>query len=169
MTEFILADPQPTTRAKNRGARMLKAPRIVDIDVYLQPPGSNPPYTLDSTLPIKNGNLSFKNNGHPGLIVNFHLHDELNPGYTFPDSAHLRDGVWSELGPNCPTSGIWDVFQPLSVENDGMTLQAYNENPTQANGKGLGEFHFTLNVTKTGGPPYLALDPGGDDQNGSRK
>ena len=168
MTEFILADPQPTTGARKSGGLKVKAPRTVDIDVYLQAPGSNPPFKLDSDLPGKDGNYAFKNKNHPGLIVGFHLHDELNPGYSFPDASNLQDAVWSQLGSTCPTSGIWEVFQPLSVENDGKTLMAYNENPT-AGGNGLGAFHYTLNVTKTGGPPYLALDPGGDDQNGARK
>jgi hypothetical protein len=112
----------------------------------------------------------FNNAGRPGFKVKFRLYDNTNggngSGYAFPQGTNKQDGIWSIVGSSgCPSSGIWQVFDQnsLAVTDNGATLVALNPNPSPAQG----DFRYTLNVTKTGGPPYLPLDPGGTNNNGS--
>jgi len=55
------------------------------------------------------------------------------------------------------------VFTGIDVAKDGMSVTAHNKNVSPK----LGKFGYTLNVTKDGGANYLALDPGGNNMNGS--
>ena len=136
--------------------------------------------TLDSDNPLQfrvepqggfptgpNGELIFQNNFHPGFKVVFHLKDPNGLGYRFPPHQKNDEGLWSELGNGaCPTQGKWEVFKPQKVsEPDGMKLTALNPNPSPAQGP----FGYTLRVTKDGGVTYLALDPGGVNQNGPQQ
>lgn len=111
-----------------------------------------------------NGELIFKNAGHPGFFVHFDLQDPNGLGYKFPPQQKIKEAVWSELYEGaCPQApGKWEVFDPRNISNNGMTLVVHNPNEVPC----LGKFGYTLRVTKDGGLTYLDLDPGGDNQNG---
>jgi hypothetical protein len=119
-----------------------------------------------------NGELIFRNAGHRGFEVHFHLTDSTGLGYRFPPHSKKHAGVWSQLGAGaCPNSEIWEVFHANGVqEPGGMILEVLNPNPSVSNPpnppEGQGQFGYTLRVTKDGGTTYLPLDPGGDNQNG---
>lgn len=117
------------------------------------------------SLPVgPNGELIFRNDGHSGFFVYFDLKDPNKLGYKFPPDHKISDAIWSELGAGaCPTKGVWDVFAPRKILNGDLTLKARNPNVLPE----LGPFGYTLRVTKDGGKTYLALDPGGVNQNGS--
>ena len=148
---------------KNKVQSLPKKPWNVDVDVYLEPPGSDPPFTLETCLQkTSSGRIMFRNRRRPGFIIRFRLHDELNPGYLFMSDP--TEAIWSKKGPAtaCPQTGVWQVFMPYAVEDGRMTLVVYNENPHPA----VGNFQFSLRVTRDDGSPPLLLDPGGGDQNG---
>ena len=110
-----------------------------------------------------NGDLVFHNDGHPGFQVEFELDDKLELGYLFPPNNNKQDAVWSKLGTSvCPDSPCHEVFKVQSVRPHRKSLLVLNPN----SGKVLGDFGYTLRVTKTDGAPYLDLDPGGVNQNG---
>ena len=139
------------------------SPWDVEVDVYLE---SVSPlhFRIESYLqPQANGDLVFHNRGHDGFNVNFHLHDLTDGGYQFAGPPNLNQAIWSQIGDVCPTSGVWQVFDPKQVKDHGMTLVAYNKNPAPAQG----HFMYTLNVTNNNGTSYVALDPGGNNMNGS--
>lgn len=146
-------------------------PWDAEIDVTLTSDGTPPQFSIATCLPVDpSGNIIFNNAGRPGFRLTFRLYDDTNggngSGYTFPQGANKADAIWSEIEANgCPSSGVWNVFPTSSivVQDSGMTLVVHNPNPCPAQGL----FRYTLNVTKTGAPPYLALDPGGSNQNGS--
>lgn len=151
-------------------------PRVVHVNVILisedpldfciepSPAGSLP------TGP--NGELIFRNEGHPGFHIHFNLQDRTGLGYRFPPNSKKNAAVWSQLGSGaCPKSEIWEVFHAIRVDQnpDGTTtLVVHNPNPRNPNPPpdGQGLFGYTLRVTKDGGSIYLPLDPGGDNQNG---
>lgn len=111
----------------------------------------------------KKGELVFENDHHPGFDVHFDLVDKSGLGYKFPPPDKMSSAVWSELGAtSCPRDGRMEVFQPLSIDNDQMTLVARNPNA----GTVVGGFYYMLRVTRDGGSSYLPLDPGGDNKNG---
>ena len=95
----------------------------------------------------------------------FNLIDETgsSPPYTFPPQNKVQEASWSQVGSNCPTAPAYDVFDPKRVENSQTTLVVFNANPSPA----LGNFKYTLRVTKDGGTTYCELDPGGVDKNGA--
>lgn len=138
-----------------------KKPWDVDLDVYLQPPGSDPPAKVETCLERNSGKrIRFQNRGRPGFVIRFHLHDELNRGYRFlPDP---NDAVWSQAGRKCPDAPVWDVFKPIQVDRSRTVLEVFNENPRPA----IGRFQYSLRVCRDGEPPLL-LDPPGDNQNGT--
>ena len=157
------------SHSKPKGSAQNNSPWEVQVDVYLH---SEKPhdYTIQSYLQSNPSNpeeLVFCNNGHNGFNVTFVLHDETGKGYGFPTGANKDDAVWSEVGAGlCPADpGAWDVFdkKSITVGGNGATLKVHNPNPTPAQG----QFSYTLNVTTTGGKPYLPLDPGGNNMNGS--
>jgi len=109
------------------------------------------------------GELIFENDGHSGFFVYFDLKDPNKLGYKFPPNNKMNDAVWSRLGEGaCPDTEAWEIFDPRSVTNQGMTLRVRNTNV----GSDVGKFGYTLRVTKDGGASYLPLDPGGDNKNG---
>jgi len=109
------------------------------------------------------GELIFKNEAHSGFFVYFDLKDPNKLGYKFPPNSKINDAVWSKLGVGaCPDTEAWEIFDPKSVTNQGMTLRVRNTNVVPV----VGKFGYTLRVTKDGGANYLPLDPGGDNQNG---
>lgn len=110
------------------------------------------------------GELIFRNAGHPGFFVVFHLIDLTHQKYGFPPNSEKKAAVWSTLKANaCPGEpGEWAVFEPISVSPDGMNLKVHNANVAPI----VGLFSYTLRVTKDGGTKYLDLDPGGSNQNG---
>lgn len=137
---------------------------LVDVYLHSETPGD---FTIESYLQSDpdSDNLIFYNNGHPGFHISFSLHDETGLGYSFPQGSNKEDAVWSQVGENlCPETGVWGVFEQSSivVKNSGATLEVHNPNPSPAQG----QFSYTLNVSKDGGATYLALDPGGINQNG---
>lgn len=108
-----------------------------------------------------NGEITFKNDRHPGFNIYFDL---VNPpeGYVFPPNKKKKDAVWSSLGTDCPDEEISEIFKVLRVENNQKTLVVYNANVAPM----LGVFQYTLRVTNDGGANYVPLDPGGDNMNG---
>jgi hypothetical protein len=147
-----------------------KRPWDVDIDVHLEQAGSNPSFRIHTCLPVDpaTGNILFENNHRPGFNINFNLYDETGGGYVFPPQPKVKEACWSRTGTSCPTSAIWEVFDPRRVTNGGTTLVVYNDNPTVGGSGGLGPFKYTLRVTNDGGNTYCDLDPGGSDMNGQR-
>ena len=115
----------------------------------------------DTTVPE---NLQFFNKGHPGFNVKFHLIDETGCGYRFPSPNNRKDGIWSQLGNECPDGPCWEVFDKESIHvfGDGDELIAYNPNVAPA----LGDFQYRLNVSTDGSEPWLPIDPGGTNHNG---
>ena len=121
-------------------------------------------FTLDSNdLPGKNGNFTFNNNGRPGFNITFAFKDETGQSYKWPDNAHKDEAVWSALGNVCPDSPTFEPLHAIGVDPTQMKLRVNNRNPKPAQG----QFMYTLRVTKDGGETYLAMDPGGVNQNGS--
>lgn len=145
----------------------------VVIDVYLNSVGPAPNYDPDfdvqTCLPTKleaddpRRHVLFFNDGRPGFNITFRLFDNTNgghgSGYRF--AANNDDAVWSELGQNCPTARINEVFEQPKVK-DATTLVVFNPNQDPC----LGEFRYTLNVSLDGNEPYVHLDPGGNNMNG---
>ena len=140
---------------------MLKA-KEVTVDLYIDPK-ANPPFTMKSKL-LKDGKLTFKNNHHPGFVIDFNIVDD-GGGYLFPDSAAdaLSAAELEKGKPTCPKQGEkWPEFEPLEVDNGNRTLRVQNHNNHPA------DFGFTMFVCKDGKKPYLELDPIGDNRNGPR-
>ena len=140
---------------------MLKAKQET-VELYIDPK-ADPPFTMKSKL-LKDGKLTFKNDHHPGFIVDFNIVDD-GGGYLFPDDEKdaLAAGELQPGKPTCPKHGAeWDEFEPLEVTNGNRTLRVQNHNNDPA------EFGFTMFVTKNGKKPYLELDPIGDNRNGPR-
>lgn len=166
--------PAQSKAAKSGRASRPGKPWAIDIDVYLQSDGANPKFYIESCLPKDSTKpddelLIFRNNGRPGFELRFHLWDLTGKGYRFP--RNKDDAVWSKVGDDdCPDSEAHEVFKPIRVVDgpDEPMLVVHNDNPDEENGGPLRKFRYTLNVTTTGTRPYLPLDPGGDDQNGSR-
>lgn len=113
--------------------------------------------------------LIFKNDGNSGFWIYFNLIDNTGLGYQFIEKDKnnkkvVADAVWSVLGANnCPTTGTYDVFRARAVLHNGMTLKVRNSNVDKDE---LGQFTYTLRVSKDGGDHYHPLDPGGDNRNG---
>ena len=137
----------------------------VDVTLHSETPGD---FTVESYLQSTPGShdLVFYNRHHPGFLVTFNLIDETGLGYQFPSPANRKDGVWSQKGDTCPTAAqpCWDIFEKDSIKSKskGSMLEAFNPN----SGDAVGPFKYTLNVSKNGKPPYLPLDPGGNNMNG---
>jgi hypothetical protein len=140
----------------------------VDVYVYLH---SDAPldFSVESYLQSDSNsdNLMFYNRCHPGFYVYFHLIDETGKGYRFPQSSNKDDAIWSQMGTSCPTQAIYEVFDQnkINVKDQGATLKTFNPNE----GTAVGNFQYTLNVSTDGKAPYLALDPGGTNMNGSTR
>ena len=142
-------------------------PRDVHVNVILnsEKPGDFRivPEPLGSLPTGPNGELIFENEGHSGFFVYFDLKDPNDLRFKFPPNNKMNDAVWSKLGVGaCPDTEAWEIFDPRSVTNKGMTLKVRNTNV----GSEVGKFGYTLRVTKDGGASYLPLDPGGDNKNG---
>lgn len=135
--------------------------------------------TPDSTWPdgikkefksnLANGDqLTFKNDKHPGFIVNFVIDDPDNTGYLFPDDE--KKAIWVKKLTGVPgevkcakQSDSWDGFKPVSVSPDNRTLTVSNPNHD------VQLFVFTLRFTKNPqSGNCIDWDPGGNDQNGPR-
>lgn len=162
--------PQPKLAAQDHrlGAH---EPWLVHVDVYLEDDTTTPPqFRIESCLPgePRNGEryLVFENHYRPGFRIMFQLHDLTEQGYTFPRSAN--EAVWSKRGNDCPGED-WaknDVFAPRWViEPDLTELVVDFANGRDEKGEPVGDFRYTLNVTKKGGQ-LLHLDPGGTGMNG---
>ena len=164
--------PQPQPQAEERGLQN-GDPWLVQVDVYLEDDTTTPPtFRVESCLPNKvrqfggrdEKYLVFENNLRPGFKILFQLHDlTTHGGYTFP--RRPDDAVWSKIGEDCPHAGTSEgneVFDPVRIiEPDRTTLVVRFENTNP-----IGDFRYTLNVTKTGERPFLELDPGGTGMNG---
>ena len=143
-------------------------PKDVHIDVILNSEAKGDfriePHPENSLPKGPGDELVFENKGHSGFFIYFHLKDPNKLGYKFPDDHKLvNDAVWSKMGKGaCPDDGIWDVFIPRKVIDKGMTLKVRNLNEKPD----IGDFGYTLRVTKDEGRTYLALDPGGTNKNG---
>jgi hypothetical protein len=141
-------------------------PKEEDVKVFVYP-GQQPPYVFESKL-LKAGVLTFKNENHPGFIINFNLMNADETNYYFPDNASnaLAAAKLGKPGSDCPPQGTkWPEFKPVEVKNNNTTLVVHNENTDSA------DFGFTLFVTQEPHKPrpkYLPLDPIGSNQNGGR-
>jgi hypothetical protein len=138
-------------------------PWVVDIDVYLEPEGSDPPFFLETILPVNSdGEIVFQNHLRDGFILKYNLKDPYETGYLFPDDK--EEALYSSKGKGCPSSkGQWGQFKAEEVVKPGnTTLIVRNRNQSGH----TGQFGYTLRVTKDKGATYLPLDPGGDNQNG---
>lgn len=139
----------------------LNSERPDDFTIEPEPVGSLPKGT--------DGELVFRNDGHSGFWIFFNLVDKTGLGFKFIErdknnNKVVDDAVWSALGANnCPKSAIRDVLRARAVLNDGMTLKVRNSNVDRDE---LGQFTYTLRVSKDGGANYHPLDPGGDNRNG---
>ena len=145
----------------------MAGPKKVDVDVILE--SDNPvQFQVEPTnksLPRgPGGELIFNNDHHPGFHVWFHLKDPNSLGYLFPKNSKKHEAVWSELGngacPQAAKSEVFDALRVLEPERDVLVVLNPNPSPPQ------GSFGYTLRVTKDDGASYLALDPGGLNQNG---
>lgn len=146
---------------------------VVDVFLNAVEPGKKPHFDIQTCLPVKSPSsdrqppeIQFENSGRPGFSIRFRLFDNTNggngSGYRFPLRA--ADGLWSQVGNDCPVGPAYEVFpeEKLDVEEKGMTLLAFNPNPSPAQG----QFQYTLNVSVGGNKPFTALDPGGNNMNG---
>lgn len=146
---------------KGRNVMPANAKRVV-VTVELR--GDDP---LDFSVVCKNipkdgKKFVFKNDHHNGFQIEFELDDKMNLGYLFPPNDIKEEAVWSQLGTVCPDTPCSQVFEVMSVRPDRKTLIVHNPNVDPV----LGEFAYTLRLTKTTGAPFLELDPGGVNQNG---
>lgn len=139
-----------------------------DIRVILTPDSSWPDgIKKEFKSNLANGDqLTFKNNKHPGFIVNFIIDDPQNTGYLFP--ADKKKALWvkkTTAGSNdCVTQpAYWDGFEATGVSPDFKTLTVSNPNHD------VQLFVFTLRFTKNPqSGNCIDWDPGGSDQNGPR-
>jgi hypothetical protein len=111
--------------------------------------------------------IVFHNNGHKGFDVHFELKGDTH-GYFFPPNP--KDACWSQCGCECPTTAVWEVFEPKQVLQNNIgerrTLIVYNANPPSPPAPApQGRFMYNLRVTD--GQKWLDLDPGGDNTDGS--
>jgi hypothetical protein len=130
--------------------------------------------TLDSIHPVTGkadfhlqppGNLIFENDHHPGFHVRFVFTDNTGGNYCFPPDKDKDQAVSSQLGATnlCPPQGTSEVFRAIRVDGpNNSVLVVHNPNVSPI----LGAFGYVLWVTKDGGKTYLALDPGGVNNNG---
>jgi hypothetical protein len=141
-------------------------PVEVDIKVILHPE-SDPPFHLDCGNALPQGPEAnffiFKNNGHPGFVLNYILEDPTNT-YFFPDDTD--EALYSAKGRGCPTlKRQWGQFKADKHRSNNNVLVVRN-----MNGKGHeGEFGYRLRVTTRphdDDADYLDLDPGGRNDNG---
>lgn len=151
-------------------------PRVVFVDVFIDNPDPLRFRVLPSpkndpqlpTNPHANPDLPeivFRNQGHPGYRIHFELQGHTH-GYFFPEDHN--DAVWSDIGTDCPTSAVRNVFRAIGVfscchPSQRRVLIVENRNPTGA-GNGQGKFRYTLRVYNGAVP--LNLDPPGDNTNG---
>jgi hypothetical protein len=118
---------------------------------------------------VDNGRLVFKNQGHDGFWVKFHLTntDEYSD-YVFPTPQPrrpFRDAIWSKRvdheNESCPHEEQWAEFKQHSVEDDNKSVLVRNPNSH----KHL--FKFALRFTKDPQTDASCMcDPIGDNQNG---
>lgn len=146
----------------------------VIVDVYLNSTGPGPndaAFDILTCLPVvvsgtnPNPQIQFNNEGRPGFNITFRLFDNTNGGNgsNFQFASNPDDAVWSQLGSTCPTGPVWDVFPNNRTKvKDDTTVVVFNPNEEGC----LGPFQYTLNVSVDGNPPYLPLDPGGNNMNG---
>jgi hypothetical protein len=137
----------------------------VDVTLNSETPGdfTIEPFPPGSLPKGPKGELVFENKGHPGFFVHFRLQDRTGLGYFFPRPNDRKEAVWSQrVEDACPESAVWDVFDPRNISGDRLTLIVHNPNVAPV----LGQFGYTLRVTKNNGQDYLPLDPGGDNRNG---
>lgn len=178
---WTLTDHTISTKAGGPGGLGAHEPWLVQVDVYLSDDTTNPPeFQIESCLPHKTHTIAgkneeylvFDNHYRPGFRILFQLHDLTNMddptnGYRFPHKA--QDAVWSQKGSVCPSQHCTpEVFVPVRViEPDGTTLVVDFRNEKDQNGNPVGDFRYTLRVTKDGGNNFLELDPGGTGNNGN--
>ena len=147
-------------------------PWAVEVDVYLEADTNPPKFRIVSTLPLDTRDpddplLIFDNKGRPGFELRFHLYDQTQKGYRFP--IEKNDAVWSIIAESgCPTSEAHKVLKPIRVTQPNGTMLVVENDNSEKDGARIGKFRYTLNVSTTGRAPYLALDPGGVDQDGPR-
>lgn len=110
--------------------------------------------------------LTFRNDHHPGFIVDFVIHDPQNTGYLFP--ADKDEAMWCKrldgTSDDCVTSRQhWNGFEATAVSSDFRTLTVSNPN------ENVERFAFTLRFTKEPqGSDCIDWDPIGNGMNGPR-
>jgi hypothetical protein len=131
----------------------------VYVKVFVHKGGPDGDFHFETTdLPMgPNNHLVFRNCDNDG----FYVHYEIQGGaYLFPSDKD--DAVYSQNQLGCPsTKQQWGQFKGWDVQKGGQTLVVWNKNRTSQ------DFGYTLNVSADGKPPFLPLDPGGTNENGS--
>ena len=141
-------------------------PKQIDVEVMVIEDSSAPDgvkFELSSGIGTP-GKLTFKNNKHPGFIVNFDLIDPSNTGCKF---VHDKDdAMWVRIidpqTPDpCPRCEMhWDQFKAQAVANNNTRLTVRNLNEY------VQDFAFSLRFTKPGVASPILYDPIGSNQNG---
>lgn len=151
----------------------MSSPRSVNVNVIYKA-GNKPNVELQSDdIPIVDGKLIFKNDGHDGFWVRFNLCPKTLGDYYFPNTK--EDALYSAIVHGnegvCPTSGVWEGFRTQGLDNGNKTLVIRNINGKLPPNKQEQAFSFTLRVNKdkNSNSDFLELDPGGINQNGSTK
>jgi hypothetical protein len=139
-------------------------PQTVYVDVHIFDGLNGLDFDLHSGIASgpKGRTLTFKNNGHPGFLVVFHIVDDTGRGFRFKRDP--EDALWVRPiivpGDECPQGPCsWGQFEPQSVTGSRMMLIVRNRNEyTQ-------KFGFTLRVIDADDNEE-DLDPIGNNQNG---
>ncbi len=132
---------------------------VVDVDVYLEREGADPPFHFETYLPMGANNvITFENHDRGGFLIRYNLRDPHKTGYLFPDDPD--EALYSAKGEDCPhTRGQWSQFTAVEVQSENTTLLVKNLNQSPQ------DFGYTLRVVKDG--RWRELDPGGVNQNGN--
>lgn len=138
----------------------------VDVDVIVTKDESAPDgvrFKLSSDLGSSD-RLKFKNDKHPGFVVNFDIKDDDQTGVLFllePDQA-MWVRTFQDGDPDpCPRSSMhWDQFEATEVKQQGKRLVVRNLNEFEQ------KFAFSLRFSKPGSANPILYDPIGENENG---
>src|SRR5438309_8454438 len=147
-------------------------PRLEKISVYYQP-GQNPNIRFVTQHPkgknTKKRELLFRNDHFDGFMLHYRLDHPSFGDLKFPNDPQraLSSAVMTGPENECPTTGVWPQFTPVSVTDDNRTLVVRNCNGDLQPGQTEVQFGYTLFVTDD--PDYgelTPLDPIGTNMNG---
>jgi hypothetical protein len=171
MTRDCLSDERAQRLSDKHYKNSPKNPWEAEIDIYLNAvhDDGTADFDVQTCLPTEliradpHPRIHFYNDGRDGFYLTFRLFDN-TPGGNYQFASDPDDAVWSQLGDACPSDRIYGVFDKRKTDVKGpTTLSVYNPNKAPF----LGTFRYTLNVSVNGEAPYVALDPGGNNMNGT--